>query len=180
MNTKKIHSNILSLIDVSRYLVTTILAPDVKISIKKVVTGEISRHQEKLEEIIANLLKYMPSFELGLEFLKNTCMLGFDIRLNKLGERIIDMLKTNPDLLAGLADIFIETGHIDLAYTALRILLNNKYNILTVLLNLAIVSYLLGYPRIAMRYVRVYEKLAGTKSKMRVPLLIASGDLIID
>jgi len=176
VDSKEIYSSFLNILDISKYLASAILTPNVKTCEKRAILREITRHYEKIERTIMHLITSTLSFELGLEFLKNVCLVGFDIQFNRLGEKIIDTLKMNPDLLAGLTDVLIETGYLNLAYNALRILLNNRYNIMSVLLNLAIVSYLLGYPRVAMMYIRVYEKLAKTKSKLRIPLSIALGE----
>ncbi len=146
----------------------------------------VYKKEEYLEELktrcakIANILRHHrcavpPLLMLDLigELYKAGCLQIFE----EFMSLIMDTLRGELDWLARLADILIECGCMDIASRVLLELLEKKYNVRAVLINLAIVSYLLGKPRVAKRYADLYEAYTKRRLKLRKSLAIVLGEI---
>jgi len=174
-----IYSSIYALLRVSRNLSNIILTTNIKISQKREILADIAKYCPVVEKIINCLLKDPSKQELGLEFAKNVYLIGcLSIFNTDFGKKAIRFFRRNLDLLAYFVDILIEVGCVDLAYDALLLLLKERYNLVSVLINLAITSYLLGYPEKALGYIKIYEDLTSRKSRLKLSLQIALGETI--
>mgnify|MGYP000424445540 CR=1 FL=1 len=154
------------------------LSSSIKIGSKKAVLRKIRKYCPTIIDIMDKLLGDTQHSEICLELAKNVYLVGCYEIFDKLKKTIISSFGGNLDFLAYFTDILIEVGCIDLAYDILLILLRNRYNLPSVLINLAITSYLLGYPAKALKYVEIYENITNRESRLKVSLKIALGGRI--
>lgn len=143
---------------------------------KMSILDEIAKFCKRILPYLKNTLSCdlnPQTIEIIIDLISALTLLGCEEILHKSYKLILRTISNNLDLLAHLADTLIDLGFLKEAYLTLKLLLKSGYNQIAVLLNLAIISYMLGYPQTALNYLRTYEQITGRKSSLLIPIKIA-------